>query len=64
MLIWIAVCILLLIVADKAISYYGMALGLLYYLGTRHNDLLSAEKAKELRDAALKRRIAEILRKD
>ena len=49
--------------AARALNYYGIALGLLYYLGARHGDLLEADKVKELRDAALARRIGELFGK-
>ncbi len=63
---WIVCLILLALLLralDKWIGYYGTTRGLLYYLGVAHNDLLSVEKIKELRDAALQRSIREFFRK-
>ena len=62
--IYILVAAVLLFLADRALGYYGTALGLLYYLGIKHDDLLSAEKVKELRNAALERRIKELFGRD
>lgn len=52
--------LLAIVLAEKAISYYGATLGLLYYIGMKHDDLLDADKVKELRNAALKRRFKEL----
>lgn len=60
---WAVIALLalaLIIVSARCIAYYATTLGLLYYLGTAHNDLLSEEKTRELRDYALQRRIREI----
>lgn len=49
----------LLVLAERALSYYCTVLGLIYYLGSRHDDLVSADKVKKLRDEALARLLAE-----
>ena len=56
----IGIIAVVLYLADRALGYYCATLGLLYYLGTQHDDLLSAEKVKELRSAALNRRVKEL----
>lgn len=53
--------VLLLRAVDKWISYYATVLGLMYYLGDKHDDMLDAEKIRELRDFALRRRIQELM---
>ena len=52
--------VLLLRAVDKWISYYATAVGLAYYLADKHDDMLDAEKIRELRDYALRRRIQEL----
>ena len=53
--------ILLLRAVDKWISYYVTVLGLVYYLGDKHDDILDAEKIRELRDFALRHEIQELM---
>ena len=60
MLIIIIVLIVVIIaLLIKAFNYYCTARGLLYYLGTKHKDMLEPEKAMELRDMAIDRTIKE-----
>lgn len=40
-------------------TYYCAVIGLLYYLATKHSDMLSGDKAKELTLMAMKRTIKE-----
>ncbi|KHD35178.1 hypothetical protein NL50_14890 [Clostridium acetobutylicum] len=47
----------------KWFIYYCAVRGLLYYLGTRYDDLIDAEKAKELTNKAVKRTISEFFRR-
>lgn len=61
---WIIIALIMLFMADRAISYYGATLGLIYYLGLRHDDLISDGKVKELRNYALARKIRELLKID
>ena len=56
----IPAAILLLWSTTKLIAYYATTLGLLYYLGTKYDDVLTLEKTRELRDYALQRRISEL----
>lgn len=44
----------------KWISYYATVLGLIFYLADEHDDMLDAEKIRELRDYAMQRRIKEL----
>lgn len=55
---------LLLYLLSKWVVYYAATRGLLYYLANAHNDLLSAEKVKELRDTALQRMVREFLQRE
>lgn len=52
--------VLLLYAVGKWISYYATVLGLIYYVGEKHNDMMDGEKLRELRDYALQRRIKEL----
>ena len=58
--ILIIAALLLLWLTSKLIAYYATTLGLLYYLGTKYDDVLTLEKTRELRDYALQRRISEL----
>lgn len=44
-------------------TYYCAVRGLLYYLATKHSDILSGDKAKELTLMAMKRTIKEFFGK-
>lgn len=57
--LFIPAVVLLLWLTSKLIAYYATTLGLLYYLGTKYDDVLTLEKTRELRDYALQRRISE-----
>lgn len=56
----IILIVIALVLAERAISYHCTVLGLIYYLGMKHNDVISAEKVKELRNYALERRVEEL----
>lgn len=45
------------------VTYYCAVRGLLYYLATKHSDILSGDKAKELTLMAMKRTIKEFFGK-
>ena len=64
MLITIGLIMLSLFLADKALSYYGVVLGLLHYMYVNHGYQLDTGKLKELRDAALARRVRELFIRD
>ena len=62
MILTIAI-VTLLFAADKAISYYGVTLGLLTYITRVTGTQLTAEEVKQFRNAALARRVRELLGK-
>lgn len=55
--------LLLLYMLSKWVVYYTTTRGLLCYLANEHDDLLGAEKVKELRDTALQRMVREFLQR-
>ncbi|MEG1814003.1 MAG: hypothetical protein RSC06_15815 [Clostridia bacterium] len=62
-MMWIPVIVLLLLLVlavSKWVAYYAAVRGLLYYLATEHNDLLSEEKTREIIDRATERMTKEI----
>ena len=59
----IILALVVLFLADRAVSYYGATLGLLYYMTKELGADIDAEKVKQLRDDALKRRVSELLGK-
>lgn len=64
---WIIVLtllVLLLYLLSKWVIYCATTRGLLYYLANAHNDLLDADKVKELRDTALQRMVREFLQRE
>lgn len=64
---WIIVLtllVLLLYLLSKWVIYCAPTRGLLYYLANAHNDLLDADKVKELRDTALQRMVREFLQRE
>lgn len=60
-LIAFATVALVLFLVDRVVSYYGAVLGLLQYMGEKWGAVPSAERVKQLRDEALKRRAGELL---
>ena len=60
----LALSALLLYAVAKWIGYYATVLGLMYYMGEKHADMMDAEKIRELRDYALQRRIRELTGRD
>lgn len=55
----IIILILLAYTSIKCFIYYCSLRGVLYYLGTKHNDILELEKVKELTYMAVNRIINE-----
>lgn len=62
-MLYIILALLVLILTDRAVSYYGATLGLLHYMTKELSADIDAEKVKQLRDDALKRKVGELLGK-